>query len=227
MFRQRRQAFLSVGLSIIFVLYLPAFAADAYQAGCKYYASGNWQAAKSAFQQVIRKDPKSYKAQYQLANTLIQLKDYASAAQAYKACLMCNPDPLTAQNCRRAQAFLMQPQALPGAGSGSHASVPLPPPPFAPNKMAEREKTDQEKQADARKEEIMNEAEKQAKQIRDQAKQELTDLEQNGNYWVRDAQTGEVRTGVPSQIGQDIMREAEEKASRLLEEARRHCASIH
>ncbi len=206
------------------LFFAPPSFADNYAAGLQKYNQGDYAAAKDLFLKAARENPTSYQIHYLLANTYMQLRQPENARTWYAICLKCNPDPRTVQNCRKALAYL---QTV-GGTRGSTAAPTRDTSSASKTSQADQpeEMTDAMRVAETRRKEILLDGDKQAREIRAAAEQRIKDLETDGNYMVRDMENNTVKLGVPGQIREQIMGEAEEQAKRVLEDAHKRAEMI-
>lgn len=83
--------------------------ADEYSIAVTKYSEGNYAEALQHFAKAAQSQPKSWKVQYQLANTQLQLKEIEKAKKSYQKCLSLNPPADTKANCQRAIDYLNNP----------------------------------------------------------------------------------------------------------------------
>jgi tetratricopeptide (TPR) repeat protein len=202
--------------------------ADTYTDAVADYKAGNYVGAKDLFLRVAAEKPLYYQSHYWLANTYLKLNQPEDARIWYNICLKCKPDASTSQNCQKALAYLEQVlgsgKAPPVAGNKeeTHAESE------SPSKHGEsaEQGSDSVRVAEAHRKIILNDAERQAKAIKDAAEEQLKEIEESGNYWVRDTDNNNYRTGVPSNIREEITHEADEKARHILEDAKKRADLI-
>ncbi len=208
-------------LAIVFGAFLtmPCAAEDYYKMGCEAYEKNDFRQAKRCFEYVKNQQPKYWPARYQLANTFMKLGAKEDALAEYQACLEQMPDFKTAQYCKAAIAGLSKENASrqmreslsarrdSEAKSRHEAVIEDQKQRFEANVQELRSKREQ----------IMSEAKKQADVILSDAQKQIKDLEENGNYWVRD-QTGK-HLGVPYRVRNQILSEARERADRIMHDA--------
>jgi tetratricopeptide (TPR) repeat protein len=111
----RCAAIVSLTLQLTLQLSPCALGADSYTDGLARYNAGDYTSAKNYFLKVAGDKPMYYQSHYLLANTFVKLKDLESARKWYDICLKCNPDKATADNCRKAIAYLDKTVASGGA----------------------------------------------------------------------------------------------------------------
>jgi tetratricopeptide (TPR) repeat protein len=201
-----------------------------YDQASQNYEKQNFAAARDQFLKVVKSEPKSFKAQFQLANCYAQLKDFKKARATYATCLTCKPDKDTATLAQNAVQYLdaymaraAQPQAPPSwqrpsawGTSGTHSS---------PDSSSNSE-PDQVKFLRAHKSEIMAQGEREAKAVTDQSEKDIEDLKENGMYRYRDPDTGYRTRGAPPYMIEQIKKEAKEKANEIRKEAKRRADAI-
>ncbi len=88
---------------------VPSVFADEYSVALAKYNEGKFSEALSLLTKAAQSQPKSWKVQYQLANTQLQLKDMEKAKKSYQKCLSLNPPADTRANCQRAIDYLNNP----------------------------------------------------------------------------------------------------------------------
>lgn len=87
----------------------PACKADEYSVAVGKYGEGKFAEALTHFNKAAQAQPKSWKVQYQLANTHLQLKEIEKAKKSYQKCLSLNPPADAKANCQRAISYLNNP----------------------------------------------------------------------------------------------------------------------
>lgn len=83
--------------------------ADEYSIAVSKYNAGNFAEAHQHFTKAAQSQPKSWKVQYQLANTQLQLKQIDKAKKSYQKCISLNPPADTRAQCERAISYLNNP----------------------------------------------------------------------------------------------------------------------
>jgi tetratricopeptide (TPR) repeat protein len=83
--------------------------ADEYSIAVSKYNAGNFAEAQQHFAKAAQSQPKSWKVQYQLANTQLQLKQIDKAKKSYQKCISLNPPADTRAQCERAISYLNNP----------------------------------------------------------------------------------------------------------------------
>lgn len=83
--------------------------ADEYSIAVSKYNAGNFAEAQQHFTKAAQSQPKSWKVQYQLANTQLQLKQIDNAKKSYQKCISLNPPADTRAQCERAISYLNNP----------------------------------------------------------------------------------------------------------------------
>jgi len=228
---------LSLALSFVFCSAI-ACAADPFAQGCASYTAGNYTAAKTQFTAAIKAKPKSWQAQYQLANTCLQLKETENAKQAYQKCLALKPDEEIKKNCESAIAFLSAPPKPPApveakkpfevqnfrgnslsgnSGSGSGSS----------NVFASPEPDSRQQAIQARKDRILADAKEEADRIKEEGKRAIEEGNANSNRRYRNRETGERYTSMSQDETAEITREYERRATEVMKEARRKASEIN
>ncbi|MDX2107150.1 MAG: tetratricopeptide repeat protein [Candidatus Melainabacteria bacterium] len=221
----------TIGSMAFFASLAPsARAADLFKDGCDLYARKDYQRAARYFIVVIRRNKTYWPAYYQLANTYLALDEYDLAKKYYEECIERLPDFKTAKSCKQALDHIAVLQKTPGAQidepKEDHALV-------AAQKRKDEQKEEAKKQyekelesSEKRKSDILQEAMKQAAAIRAEAQQRIQDIHDNGNYWVRNPDTGEIGVGIPKTVYEDITKDAEERAKRVIDQAEARAKGI-
>jgi tetratricopeptide (TPR) repeat protein len=210
-----------------------ATAADPFTQGCASYTAGNYAAAKTQFTAAIKAKPKSWQAQYQLANTCLQLKETENAKQAYQKCLTLKPDAEIKKNCQSAMAYLLAPpkpvapmvepkkpievQNFRGSSLGSRSESSLGSP-----------EPDARQQAiEAQRNHILSEAKEQADRIKEEGKRAIEEGNANSNRRYRSRETGERYTSMSQDEISEMTRDYEHRANQVLQEAKRRAEAIN
>ncbi|HEY9714931.1 MAG TPA: tetratricopeptide repeat protein [Chroococcales cyanobacterium] len=102
-----------LGLAGVLVVAPNAVADDQYQVGCDNYAKGDFAAARTAFQEALKSRAKAWQVHYQLANTLLQLRDAPAAKAEYQQTLALTPDAAVKAQCQSAIRYLSLNKTLP------------------------------------------------------------------------------------------------------------------
>jgi len=218
-----RNIFLGIVCTLGTFLSSSSLAADSYSQGCQSYSKGDYQTALSFFLKATAAYPTSPAVHYQLANTYLQLHRRAEAKQEYSRCLSNNPDAKTAEYCRKMVNYLGggQPtQATSATGAG------LKQPSKPGSSSADSPTTKAALERERRKAEIVSKAEADANAIKDEAKRQIKELEENSQQVIRDPQTGLPTTGIPPAQSKAIMDEAEERANRIIQQAKDRAAHM-
>jgi tetratricopeptide (TPR) repeat protein len=208
--------------------------ADTFADGCASYSSANYGKAKSQFIEAAKAKPKSWQAQYQLANTLLQLQEVQGAKQAYQKCLILNPDPQIKKHCETAIAFILNPpKPTPAApvevknfrGSTRDGGSSITTGSGASSRSDDSHQGDQpdarQLAIDARKAGIMADAKRQVDSIKEEQQRAVEEANANSNHRWRNRETGERYTGMNSDEKTSLQREYEVRIGRLMEDARR------
>lgn len=98
-----------ISMAAFLFISVPASNADEYSVAIAKYSEGKFAEALAHFNKAAQAQPKSWKVQYQLANTHLQLKDVEKAKKSYQKCLSLNPPADAKANCQRAIAYLNNP----------------------------------------------------------------------------------------------------------------------
>lgn len=96
-------------MAAVAIISVPASNADEYSLAVGKYGEGKFSEALTHFNKAAQAQPKSWKVQYQLANTLLQLKEIEKAKKSYQKCLSLNPPADAKANCQRAISYLNNP----------------------------------------------------------------------------------------------------------------------
>ena len=152
--------------------------------------------------------PKSAVVHYQLGNTYVQLHRRLEAKEEYSRCLSGMPDATTANYCRKMLESL----------GGSHTSTVSP--------EVQNVKTQSSGSSSAadnnqrQRDEIITKAEREAAAVRADAERQIKDLTENSQQTITDPETGQRKLGIqPGQVDA-IRSEAEERAKRIMQEAK-------
>lgn len=205
-----------VALFILAIAIVPAFADDPYGQGCQLYKNGNYSAALNDFLRAEAAYPRNPVVHYQLANTYLQLHRRSEAKEEYSRCLSLRPDATTASYCQKMMDYL--------SGGGSSSNTPAR---AAISKGASDVPPPINDPLASRKEEIMRKAQEEANAIRADADRQIREMSDNTNQRIYNVQTGELATGISTAQSEQIKSEAEEKANRILEQARDKVEHMH
>lgn len=211
-----------------------------YEEGCKSYEAKDYETAKAKLTKASQAQPKHWASHYQLANTLVQLKQFAEAKVAYNKCLGTKPPAEIADRCMKAISFLttaetqavqaakQPPSAAPPAEPEKKVETPAEPPPPETREQAKvrEEKERVEKVLEGKRKLILNDAQARAKRIREDAETRIKEEKENYNDWAFNPEEGQVKSRFPAEREQEMKNEAEEKAKRVIEEAERRAASL-
>lgn len=229
--RTRLTHFSAIAAAAIFFSATPSFAADEIALGNQNYKKGSYSAAKIHYLKAIAAHPERWDAQYQLANTCLQLKDKAGAKKGYIRCLALNPAAEIRAHCERAVAHL---SGLPLAPT----PVPIPATASAP-KVEERApsyldptnafssppaKTDAEVQREATRERIMREAEKDIGKMKEEENSRYRDIVSQSNRIFKS--DGTYRRGMTSEGMEQFLKEVAAKEQAIRDRAKRNCDAI-
>jgi tetratricopeptide (TPR) repeat protein len=207
-----------------------------YDEASKNYELQKFEVARDQFLKVVKNQPKSFQAHFQLANCYAQLKDFKKARVSYAACLTCKPDKETTARAQNAiqylDAYIARGSQAPAQASSSWRTNPWnnsssglrSNPSFS---STSNQESDQIKFLRTHKSEIMAQGEREAKVVMDQADKDIEDLKENGMYRYRDPDTGFRARGAPPYMIEQIKKEAQEKASEIKKEAKRRADAIH
>jgi len=208
-----------------------------YEEASQNYEKKNFEAARDQFLKVVKNQPKSFQAHFQLANCYTQLKEFKKARQSYATCLTCKPDKETAGQAQNAIQFLdtyianggkMPAPASswqPSSWNTSQSSGGRPSQSFT-SASASNDEPDGVKFLRSHKSEIMAQGEREAKAVMDQSEKDIEDLKENGMYRFRDPDTGFRTRGAPPYMIEQIKKEAQQKANEIRKEAKRRADAI-
>jgi tetratricopeptide (TPR) repeat protein len=226
-------------LSITYLVCGSQAQADTFADGCASYAGANYGKAKSQFIEAAKAKPKSWQAQYQLANTLLHLQDFQGAKQAYQKCLALKPDPQIKKNCETAIAFILNPPkprpAVPievknFRGASQDVGVPNA---TGSTTTSSSDGSHQSDQSDARqlaidahKAAIMADAKRQVDSIKEEQQRAVEEANANSNRRWKNRETGERYTGMNGEERSALLREFEAKISRIMDDARRRANQV-
>jgi hypothetical protein len=199
----------------------PALADDTFASAQAVYAQGDYVAAKVQFLQLIKANP-TWQAYYQLANCYVQIKDAKGAVKAYQDCLSLKPPAETKKMCDQALQYLAKNSLAPAPAPPAAAAKPAAPEAAPPGQQAP---SPRQQALMAQRERILEEAKKQADAIRAQAKTELEEEQANSNqrYIYPD---GTVHTDIDPAVSARIQGDAETRAQRVMDDARRRADSL-
>ncbi len=201
--------------------------ADEYSQGTESYAVGNFIKAKQHFAKAVAAKPKSWQAHYQLANTLIQLKDSANAKKSYLKCLASNPPADTRAHCERAIAYIASNPTL--AAPAAAAPVYRPSMYTSGTRSSSASTTsapaDPNEKIEEQRSRIMQEAEAQIVKMRAEEEVRLKEMEANANQMWRHAD-GTVKNGLSSEEEAAFRKEVEQKAAEIKANARRRADNV-
>jgi len=202
-----------------------AHAADAYSSASAAYAKGDYASAKAQFLKALKAKPANWKAEYQLANSCMQLRSYAEARKWYASCLSHHPDASTASYCQSAVGQIDQIGRPRPAVTAQPALVKTDSAPSAA-KSSDQEHAKGDPQLEARKREIMGRAQKRVEEIRKAADARIQEAVANSNQRYTDPNTGIVSMDISADEKQQIMKEADQQAQQVMEQAKRDCNSV-
>jgi tetratricopeptide (TPR) repeat protein len=218
-------------------------AADPMAFGSSSYTAGQYAEAKKQFLLAAKRAPRSWKAQYQLANTYVQLKESAAAKKAYQTCLSLHPPADIKDNCSKAITFLgtndlktpppaavapAQPWHVQQVGPSSStptSSSSAPASSAAASSGSSAPASPTNSGNEALKKRIMDDAQEQIAKIKAQAKEQLEEAKANSSQ--RYMSDNGVVTGISTEEEAAIMRDADGKAARIMEEAKRRVSGLH
>lgn len=207
----------------------PALAEDYFSLGCADYEAANYGKAKEEFLQALKQNPKSWKAQYQLANTFIQMKQNDEGKRAYQKCITLKPDAVTAHRCESAIAVLnapppVLPQARPTPpANNSESALPKSQTSSSTNEAAEEARKNA---VDARRAVIMADAERQVASIKAEEQRAVEEGNANSNHRWKNYETGERYVKMTAAERSDVEKEYEDRIKRVMDEAHRRAQSV-
>jgi tetratricopeptide (TPR) repeat protein len=206
-----------------------SYASDPFTDGCADYSAGNFGKAKIEFASALKANPKSWRAEYQLANTHMALQETAKAKEAYQRCLGLKPDPEIKKHCESAIAFIVnppksrpvaplttQPQSVPSAVQPSSLS------PGASEGADEVRKTIVEEW----KANVMKDAKIQVDAIKEEQKRAIDEGNANAPHRYRNYDTGERYTKMYPEEKASIDREYDARIKRVMDDARRRAENM-
>jgi tetratricopeptide (TPR) repeat protein len=185
------------GLVALSSLAVCCYAQDAYTLGSKSAQKGDFRTAAGYFEKVVAASPGNPVAHYQLANCYIQLHRRVEAKNEYQKCLSLHPDSVTQGYCEKMLAVM--------GGSQSSGSA-------TPASGSTQQAAGASAGNDARKQEVLKQAQQEADKIKQQAEEQLKQLQQNTSERVWG-------NGYGQQQKDQIMGEAEAKAKKILDQA--------
>ncbi len=226
---QLKSALYGSGFSLLISLFAsgPSWASDPFVDGCASYCSGNFGKAKEEFLQAIKAKPKSWQAQYQLANSLLQLKDSVNAKLAYQKCLTLKPDSTVKAECESAIAYITnppKPQVAPPAARPLQVVRPVS---QSESSADNATAADDSRQAEiaARRANVMADGKRQVEAMK--AEKEQAILDGNASSWHHyRRESGERYTALSSDERQSLEREYENKINQIMKETQRRADAI-
>ncbi|HEY9787924.1 MAG TPA: tetratricopeptide repeat protein [Candidatus Obscuribacterales bacterium] len=186
--------------------------------GVASYSKGDYASARISLTAATQQNPGNWLGHYYLANTLVQLRQYEAAKAEYTRCMELNAPASYAAYCQKA---ISQMSGFKGSGGSSSAPTDS----LTPSLKGGPAEGGISEAAKVRRAAIMAQAEKEAEKIRKEADEKIKDLEQNGNYWVKD-EHGNEKLGVPDSVRKEIQSEAEAKAAEIIKRAERQAAGF-
>jgi tetratricopeptide (TPR) repeat protein len=205
-----------------------SYASDPFTDGCSDYAVGNFGKAKTEFADALKTNPKSWRAEYQLANTHMALHETEKAKEAYQRCLGLKPDPEIKRNCQSAIAFIVNPQqpkpAVPLTPLPS--SVPSAEQPSSSHGASEAGEEARKKVVEEWKANIMKDAKIQVDALKEEQKRAVDDGNANSWHRFRNYDTGERYTKMYPEEKAPIDREYEARIKRVMDDARRRVENV-
>jgi tetratricopeptide (TPR) repeat protein len=197
---------------------------QSFAAGCDEYSKGDFQSAKTHFVSVLRAHPTFWKADYQLGNTNMQLRNYAEARRAYNACLQHKPDVGVEGYCHAALSQIDKLTAPPAAAApataktgGKDGNAPSEQVNTAAGPTEEDGQTRQV--FESKKNEIMQRAERQCEAVRAEGQQRINDLKASANSRYLD-ENGAVVTDISPEDRAQVEKEIQDKTQRIMQDAR-------
>ncbi|MBC8000284.1 MAG: hypothetical protein IAF58_20175 [Leptolyngbya sp.] len=208
--------------SAILLCMSPALA-DSYSDGAAQYSAGNYSGAKIHLMKATVAKPKSWQAHYQLANTLVALKDSASAKRSYSKCLACNPPADIRENCQRAIIYMnSNPKlAAPAAAQVSLRSYSS----GKGDSSAHDTGSSPSINVESRRSQVLVETEADIVKMKEQEKHRLEEMHNNANEtWIHP--DGAIKQGLSPEAEKAFNKEVEEKAAAMREQGKRRAASF-
>ncbi len=195
--------------------------------GIKLYQAKNYQAARLAFEKVVKANPSSWQAQYYMANTCLALGQWPQAKYCYQVCMHYCKDPATQAQCQagidRIEKFAQTKTATRSAPmSGTNAKTP------AKSSDDDDEDDDQpsastgKQSVEQQKAQVMEEARKETARIRKAAKEQIENEKKASNeaFVYTDGRHG---LDISDEREQEIMKEADEKCAQIMKNAELRC----
>ncbi len=241
-------------VAVMLIAATVAWATDSFQSGMDAYTKGDHNSAHGHFRAHLTKNPKDFRAYYQLGNIHLAAGDYFGAEQYYRLCVNNNPDVPTATHCAKALDFIGK---LPAKHHVSRihnlgrriAARPAPSPKqdtpeIAGGATAEPEAVPETKEskrlldshadllstvadekAKRERDKILADAEKKADQIKAAAEAEIKEGNANSNQWWIFGD-GSIGVTMGEEAEKAIRRQAEAKAEATLAEAKKKVRAI-
>lgn len=202
----------------------PPSHADEYSIAVAKYNEGRFAEAQQHFAKAAQSQPKSWKVQYQLANTQLQLKQIEKAKKSYQKCISLNPPADTKAQCERAISYLNNPPqaaapapyrpslyARPSSSSSASSDAGAP-------SFADREK-------EAARARITREAEAEIAKMKAEEEERLQAAQSNSNRgWIQ--QDGSVKYHLSEAEETEFKREVARKESAIRERMQRQLNAI-
>ncbi|MBX9939530.1 MAG: tetratricopeptide repeat protein [Candidatus Obscuribacterales bacterium] len=204
-----------------------AYCQERYQQGVEAYQAGELDEARNHFFTFIQHNKNYYPAHYQLGNTLVKLGEYGLARRQYQLALNLNPPANIATACKQALAQLAylpeNKKISPDVQNNTVSGRPT----LYEEMSRKADELDSQRRAslEMEKKRILEEADKQAKQLISQAEQKADELHKSSNtrlYAFNDKGeiTGEAGVGISTRAYNSIMQPAQEEAERIKQAAR-------
>lgn len=227
---------LSAATLTTFVLSTQPSSADEYAMGAAAYSAGDFAGAKTHLIKAAKAKPKSWQAQYQLANTYVQLKDSADAKTSYLKCIANHPPADIQTNCKTALSYIATNPKLiaPAAVAAPRPAQPVQM--VTPRQSADSNSTASTAGGDSgeaqvspdlalRRARVIQDGEAEVNRMKAQEKEKQAEAEANANqrYIYPD---GSVKTSLSTEELAQMQREVEQKASAIRERARKKAAAL-
>lgn len=196
--------------------------------GVKLYQAKNYQAAKVAFEKIVKANPSSWQAQYYMANTCLALGQWPQAKYCYQVCMHYCKDPATQAQC---QAGIDSIEKFSQAKSATQAA----PTSSASTKAPANGDDDDDEDAnlspakaaiERQKAKIMEEAGKETAKIRNAAKEQIENEKNSSNQVVKYSD-GHRGLDISDDREREIMKEADEKCAQIMKNAELRCRGFH
>lgn len=196
--------------------------------GVKLYQAKNYQAARLAFEKIIKANPSSWQAQYYMANTCLALGQWPQAKYCYQVCMHYCKDPGTQAQCQAGidsiEKFSQAKSAAPATPASSTSAK-------APAKGDDDDDEDAnlspaKANIERQKAQVMEEARKETAKIRKAAKDQI-ETEKNSSNEIFKYGDGHHGLDISDEREREIMKEADEKCAQVMKNAELRCRGFH